>query len=344
MRFNNIVLYFATIIVINGLFIGVIYAQAVEPQALNLSGMPTVRPPVTSFSSEINQADAKSTANSLQVRQLEAAGLPTNRPTANITISEGGNVKIKNAVVFQIMGSTFFARTYWNESFIRWVIRTNDKTEVIKKFNGVAKYSDIAVGHELNIEGVLVQGSDALNVDVTTIRDLSLENESAVFSGKVTKVDSATSSFIIVTDTGKVLTVKTNGSPIIKKGLINIPLSKIVVGDKILSISGNYNQANETITVNNIEVYQEPSIFIPRNFQGKLKGLSGTTLPASFTIVLVDKEYTVIMSDKTELLTNKRASAKLQRFVEGDNIRVYGKIRENNLTTIDAEVVRNLDL
>lgn len=320
-----------------------VFAQVVSPQGLDPSGTSTIRPPSSANVSGNIQFNSSS-PNISQLNSLRAAGLPTNLRAATITVAEDGSAKIKNAVIFQIIGNTFFARTYWGEAFIRWTIRTDGKTQIVKRFNGPAKFSDLAVGHILNIDGSLLSGADTLNLNAVTIRDFSLENEDGTFSGRVTNVDSSTGNITIVTPAGINLTIKFDSGATIKKGAIYLQPMQIAVGDKILSVSGIYHEPSQSIEASNVEIYQDPSIFIPHNFQGKLKGLSGTTLPAAFTLVLTSKEYNMVMSDKTEVLNAKREPAKLQRFVEGDTIRVYGKIRETDLKTVDVEVVRNIDL
>lgn len=275
--------------------------------------------------------------------QLSPGGLPTYRPPASVTISTDGNAKAENVVVFQIIGNTFFARTYWNEAYVKWTIRTASSTQMVKKYGGVANISDIAVGHILNVEGQLLSGADSLNLNATSIRDLSLQVEDGSFSGKVTKVDNGVGNFVMLTNSGLSITVKTGGISI-KKGVIFIPLSKIVAGDKILSVVGNYTPADQTIVATNVEVYQTPSLFAPRNFEGKLKSVSGTNLPSSVVITVGSVDYTVVLPSNTVVLTAKRKNVSLGRFLVGDTVRFYGAIRPAEQTTVDAEVIRNLNL
>ena len=57
-------------------------------------------------------------------------------------------------------------------------------TNIIKRFGGNAKISDISVGDVLNVDGSLLSSSDSLNINATNIRDLNLEKEDGNFSGK----------------------------------------------------------------------------------------------------------------------------------------------------------------
>lgn len=276
--------------------------------------------------------------------QLSPSGLPTNKPSATISISDKGEVKVKNIVVFQIAGSTFFARTYWDQAFVRWTIRTNKDTNLVKRFGGNAKLSEIAVGDVLNVDGSLLSGADSLNINATFIRDMTLEKEDGSFAGKVTKVDAAASSFVMTADSGQTITVHMGNGVSIKKGVIFIPLSKVNPGDVAIFVSGSYHEPTQTIEATNVEIYQTPELFKAKNYQGTLKSLSGTDLPSTLVVAVGGADYNVVLNGKSQVLSANKKTSKLQRFVVGDKVRFYGSIREAEQTTIDAEVIRNLDL
>ncbi|OHA31655.1 MAG: hypothetical protein A3B08_02475 [Candidatus Taylorbacteria bacterium RIFCSPLOWO2_01_FULL_43_44] len=270
--------------------------------------------------------------------------VPTYRPSATISVSDKGEASVKNAVVFFVSGKALYARTYWGESYVKWTIRINDKTDLIKKFGGKIEVGDTKVGHILDVEGPLVAGTDTLNITATVIRDLTLEMEKAGFSGKVVRANNGSNTFVVAVDSGKEVTVKVNSSTVIKKGAIYIPLSKIVYGDTILSVDGTYHEPTKTITANNVEVYQTKKIFEPKNFEGILKSISDTELPITAVVSIGGVDYDFYLGEKASILNAKRLNAKLQRFVVGDRVRLYGKIRETNLNEVDAEIMRNLDL
>jgi hypothetical protein len=270
--------------------------------------------------------------------------IPTYRPPALVTVNEKGEASLKNAVVFFITGKALYTRTYWGDSYVRWTIRTSERTDIIKKFGGQTDFSSIKVGDIINVEGTLAAGSDTLNIDSTMIRDLSQEMEKAGFSGKISGVDVPNGIFVMSTDSGKKVTVKTNSNTVIKKGVIYITLSKLNTGDTINFVDGVYHEPSQTITANNVDVFQTKTIFQPRNFEGKLKSLSGLELPITMVVTVAGVDYNFYLNEKASVLTAKRLAAKLQRFVLGDTVRLYGKIRETNLSEVDAEIVRNLDL
>ncbi len=275
---------------------------------------------------------------------IDISTLSTIKPPSTISISEKGDVVVKNAVVYMISGSTLFIRTYWDDAFIRWTIRVGDKTELIKKFNGSMKIADIKVGHVLNAEGTMISGADSLNINAKVVRDLNLEDENGKFSGVVSRANDGSNTFVLKTDSGKNLTIKVDGGTTIKKGARYITLSEVAYGDKVLSVEGIYHQPTESVKTNFVEIYQTKKTFEARNFEGKLKSLSGTSLPVVAVVTVDNVDYTFNLPINAEVLTNKRKVVSLQRYVIGDKVRLYGKIRDTNLTMVDAELIRNLDL
>lgn len=344
MKLKNLVIYIVVFSL--GLIIldSVALAQVIQPQALNLSGFPTISPPAAASISEGVQIQPNDQSASLLLQKsLEAAGLPTVQPPATLAISEKGEVKIKNAVIFQIAGSTLFARTYWQDTFIRWTIRTSKSTEVIKRFGGSARISDVAVGHVVNIDGILLSGTEALNLDTVVIRDFNLENENNTFSGRITQIGSS-GNVVMVTPEGNNVTLNFDSGATIKKGAIYLQPNQINTGDKVISVSGSYNAVTKVMEASNVELYQDQSVFTPQNFQGTLKNLSGTTLPVTFTLTVNGTDYRIYLPETVTIMRKDRSSSDLKRFVEGDTVRVYGAIRKTDLKTIDAEVLRNLNL
>jgi hypothetical protein len=73
-------------------------------------------------------------------QEIDITNLP--KPSATISVSEKGEVKIKNAVVFHVISNTLFLRTNWENAYIRWTLRTDNNTQMIKKFDGKASLSD----------------------------------------------------------------------------------------------------------------------------------------------------------------------------------------------------------
>jgi hypothetical protein len=137
--------------------------------------------------------------------------------------------------------------------------------------------------------------------------------------------------------------VQIGTSTVIKKGARTIYLSEILKGDKILSVDGAYDYKTNVLSATNIQVYQDKSVFLTRNFQGTLKSISGTSLPVTAVINIDGINYDVYFANGSTVLNNAKAPTSLSRFVVGDTVRFNGTVREMNLSQIDATVFRDLN-
>ena len=138
-------------------------------------------------------------------------------------------------------------------------------------------------------------------------------------------------------------TVRVGASTPIKKGARSVLFTDIAVGDKVLSVSGTYDYETGVLTATALEIFQDKTIFTPRNFEGTLKSISGTTLPATLVVTVAGTDYTVYLAKGASVLKKNRSAATLGRFVVDDAVRFYGAIRQANFTEVDAEVVRDLN-
>jgi hypothetical protein len=123
-----------------------------------------------------------------------------------------------------------------------------------------------------------------------------------------------------------------------------LDLAHINVGDTITKASGDYDLPTKTLNANSVTTFVDPLYYKPKNFQGTLKEVLGTTLPASLKVSVDGKIYTVNLTTKTSVWNTLRNSVSLSRYVAGDTVRIYGAIREVDEPIIDAEIVRNISL
>jgi hypothetical protein len=263
---------------------------------------------------------------------------------STVYVYSNGDVSLRNAEIVQIIGPTIVVKTVWDDAYIRWIVRTDSGGDIRRMFGGVSGVSEMKLGHILNIEGKLLSGADSLNIIARNIVNTNIENEeNQVFSGIVSEIYPGNSGVELQTQ-NKTVALKISNNLSIPKGKRFITVSDLRKGDKIVSAKGTYHPPTNTLFVESMEVYEDTSIFKPRNFQGKLKSLNATSSPTVAVIVVGEKEYNVYLSPKTEVFNSKRKPTTLARFVLGDTVRFYGSIRETDLLTIDAEIIRNLDL
>ncbi len=268
-----------------------------------------------------------------------AAGTPS-----ELHITPDGAFSAKNVVVMQKAGtSNFFCRVTWGNAFVRVTVLAHDSTAITKNHGEAATSNDIQEGDILDVTGVLFSGDGSFVVDATRIRDTSLEQESKTIAGTVQSINAAQSSFVLPNKTFGSTTVTLAATTTIQKGARTIQAGDIAPGDKILSASGVYDFRTNTLAASSVNVYQDKTVFSSRNFQGTLKNLTGTSLPAALTVTVENTDYTVYLSAQASVLSKNKGAANLSRFVAGDTVRFYGAIRQTALTEVDAIIVRDLN-
>lgn len=264
---------------------------------------------------------------------------------SEIHIAPDGKFTAKNVVVMQKSenGTTFFGRITWNNVFLRVTVLTapNNVTAKITKNNGgLATYAEVKEGDILSIEGTLTPGADSLLVGATSIRDHSLNVEGKKISGTIKTLNRALNNFTL---TDKVLGAVTVVPPYtIQKGVRTIAPSELSVGDKIVSASGSYDYITKTVVAESMEVFQDKSVFMPKNFEGTLKSISGLILPVTLVVTVGKQEYTVYLPIGASVTSKNKTATTLQRYTVGDRVRFFGAIRPINLSEIDSDTLRNL--
>jgi hypothetical protein len=263
-----------------------------------------------------------------------------------VHIKTDGTMTVRSAKVDQILSTTLFLTTRWGTMPLRWTMKTDTGTKVVKRYGGNARVADIKLGDYIDVEGDFFVGSDFFGLTAKSIKDWSLQEEAGTFSGKILEFNP--NSFILQTPTQNI-TVQPATSTNIKKGGVAISWSRLRNGDTVVLADGVYDYAKNTLTATQIVVFQPTAAFAARNYEGVLKRIDAPRLPTVLTVVVGGAEYTVQMSEKTAVLKKGRALAELSRFVAGDTVRFYGPLRqEENILrdelVVDAEVVRNLNL
>lgn len=267
--------------------------------------------------------------------------------TPELHIRPDGTVALKSARVDQIAGTTLYIGVKWGDLPVRFTMKTGEKTSVTKHYGGTASVPAITVGDYLDVEGGFFVGSDFFGVEALRIKDWSLQEEAGVFMGVITEVNPG--SFLLRTPQNQTISVRVATSTTIRKGSVPIPFERLQRGDAIPRAAGTYDYAHDILTAKELIVFQSRNEFAPRNYEGTLKEARAASLPATLIITVGGADYTVMVSEKTEVLKKSRAPAQLTRFVAGDTVRFYGALREEEKTlqdarVVDAEVIRNLNL
>ena len=260
---------------------------------------------------------------------------------SDVHITESGLVVASNVVVMQKNGNNLFVRGTWGQAYVRMTLLVSSATAITKEHGEVTTIDDIKAGDLLDVTGQLSSGADSILFIPKTIVDHALQSGGKSTSGTVTSVDSSGLSFALKTTQGTI-TVSVPGGMTFTKGARQISLTDLAKGDRVTSVSGTYDYVKGTLAATSVTVYQDPSVFKSRNFAGTLVSLDGTALPTTARIKIGGETYTVYLSSSTSIMRSSRASVSLTRFQSGDSVRLYGAIRQTDLSAIDAEVIRDL--
>ncbi len=266
--------------------------------------------------------------------------------TLEVHVNDNGTVTVHGARVEQLAGSTLFAKVYWGVSFIRLTVRTNNNTIFEKRFGQNMAVNEISIGDFISVHGTLFEGSNSLDVVATKVKDWSLQTMDETISGTIIDLATTTETqgFIVNTkNRGKVTLLVAISTPV-NKGSLVLKSDVLGVGTRITSATGTYNNLKKTFDVRTIRIYQNSSLFQPRNFEGVIKSIDGNVLPVTMIVTVGGVDYTVPVGQGVSILNNKRAPLSIARFIKDDKVRFYGTIREATPNIVDVEIMRNLSL
>lgn len=265
-----------------------------------------------------------------------------------VHINGNGTMTIKSARVEQITGTTLYLSTQWGSVPMRFTMKTDEGTAVVKRYGGAAQVPAIKAGDYLDVDGDFFVGSDFFGLSAKRVKDWSLQEENETFSGRIVEIN-PDRTFTLLTPLGKAVIVRVSDETEIKKGATVVPASRLFKGDLVVLADGVYDYPSNTLSAAKLIVFVSTSAFAARNYEGRLKSADSTNVPATLLVDVSGVSYKVILSAQTKLLKKNRLAAELARFVPGDRVRFYGPLREEaNIVRdeliVDALLVRNLNL
>ena len=257
----------------------------------------------------------------------------------HLEVKDNGRVLVRGAKVTSIATSTINATLTWEGgASIPWVIATDGSTEYIRRQGGNGTLSEFTVGHTLSFSGWLVS-AQTLTVRADVVRNWSVEKEKINPFGIIKSINPSTKSFMVETDEKKLgtITILVPDVAAIFKGKATTTFATLKIGDRIRA-KGIWDRVANTLLAEEIKVHTEDR----RTFEnGRLKTLPGAIKPTSMVVTFGKFDYTVNISVDTAVINKNWAPINLSDFKVGHHIRVYGVA---DGTTIDATVVRNMDL
>ncbi len=263
---------------------------------------------------------------------------------SEVHITKDGIANMIGVKVMQQAGSTFYTRLIWGDSFVRMLVKTNMSTKFYRATGEPTTIYEVKDGDYLDITGELESGTTGLTLVASVIKNSSVQKEQASFPGKVMSIDLSGRSFVLDTKSVGQVTFQSTSTTVFQKGSRTLDLEHLRVGDTIVKASGDYDLSTKIMLGTYVRTFVDPNIYRPKLYEGKLSAIVSTTTPAVLKVVVSGVDYTINLSSKVEILNKARKSITLERFVVGDNIRLYGTLREVDDQIIDADIIRNTNL
>lgn len=269
-------------------------------------------------------------------KEIKAVG-----STLEVHINDNGKVLVRGAKVTSVSGTTINAVTSWGNSQITWAVNTGSATELNRRFGGKLNLSEISVGDYLSFTGDIVTTTGGFTVNAKVVKNWSIQKAKNSFFGAVSSIDSGNQSFMLATGTSAgTINVRVLSGTQIKKNDSTIAFADIKAGDKV-SVSGLYNNLTKVLEADKVKIYVEKTT-TQTIFEGKLKSISGGTLPVAMVVTLNNgTDVTVNVPVGISIVNRSYLSTSIGNFAVNDSIRIYGS-REGNV--VDATIIRNTSL
>ncbi len=264
--------------------------------------------------------------------------------TIELHINNNGKVLVRGIKVTGVSGSVISGTIAWGSYALPVSINGASVTKVARRFGGTATVDEVSAGDFISVEGSLDQTQSALTINATFIKDWSIQDKSATFSGTVSSVDAASNSFVLASRQRGNITVAVTASTTITKGNQAATFADITQGATIAGTSGTWDTVSNTLTASKVRIYVNEALLNKRVFEGTVQTVGGTAAPATLTVQVGKTTYTVNVAANTTLITSKWNATTLGAMATGNTVRIYGSIDPSNTTTINALVVRDVSL
>ncbi len=259
-------------------------------------------------------------------------------PSLSVEIKTNGIVAVRGAKVSEVATSTLVATTNWGSSSLSWRVNAGDSTEILRRYPGQARFSEIAPGHTISFRGSLDQTSPGLIVQAKVVRDWSIERITLNVFGVVTSRDAGAKRFVIQTEEHGPITVVVMDATQILKSKATTTFDAITVGMRV-GARGAWDRTAKILQADQVKVHREERRVFSN---GRLQSLPTTSVPpTSIMVRFGGVDYTVNISPETAILNRNWEAVSLSDLKSGDHIRVYG-VRDE--LAVDATVVRDVDL
>lgn len=273
---------------------------------------------------------------------IAAAGPAAVGSTLEAHINNDGSVLLRGAKVTAIAASSLTVTQTWGSYVSTWTVNVEPSTELIRRYGGVSSLSEFSVGDYVATKGMLDTTKVPATINAKVIRDYSIQRENATFTGTVLSVDAGAQSFVLTTPNRGNQAIFVSSSTVVKQGGATTTFASLAVGQKISKATGVWNNLNNTMQSQKVDIYQNTALLNKRTFEGTLKSMSATTsLPTTLVMTVGSADFTVNIPLGISVIGKNWLALPLSAFVVGDKVRVYGAVQPANTSVIDASIVRD---
>lgn len=230
-----------------------------------------------------------------------------------------------NAKVTAVSGNTVTVSS-GNAGNTFTVDATNAK--MVRRFGATMKVGDIQVGDMLEVRGTVKDWAVSANF----IKDNSLQQKNAKFSGSVTAVSGA--SFTLASKERGSQAVNTNGDTKIKKNGKVASMSDVLVGATV-NVSGVWDNINNNISASNVNIIVKSKKV---KIKGTVNSLSAACMTNTPCLGVTGEDGTTYTIDVTAARFVRKFNGKsnLGEVKMGDAVEVQGQSTDAKVQSTDA--------
>lgn len=173
-----------------------------------------------------------------------------------VDINNNGAVLVRGAQVTAISGSDFTAQTIWGNSTITWTVKTASTTNFTRNPGDSIALSDFAAGNYISFSGAIESGAGPFTVNANVVKDWSLTNTHASFTGTIASVNVSAQSFMLQTLENGTITIQTANDT---KYLPNGIFGNLVTNNKV-TVAGNYASTTKVLSADSVYLYNNPPL------------------------------------------------------------------------------------
>ncbi|MCR4281128.1 MAG: DUF5666 domain-containing protein [Candidatus Kaiserbacteria bacterium] len=172
-----------------------------------------------------------------------------------VVINGSGIVHVVGANVTAVSSGVVNAVTTLGTSVINWIVNISASTKIAANGSAHASTTDISVGDKVSFTGTLSGLGSSVTVAASNVRSMITFPKLNGISGKITSVNTASSSFSLKAG-DRIVTVHTTASTTILIDGATSTIASLQTGDKV-KVTGTVNARGTIITASKITVKSE---------------------------------------------------------------------------------------